>query len=76
MGLARSAEKVGITYPQLLQIIVRAALEHSPYDTNVPMFPPLLADKETRRPADKETRRFSASGVSLSAGLLVSLSGN
>jgi D-alanine-D-alanine ligase len=76
MGLARSAEKVGITYPQLLQIIVRAALEHSPYDTNVPMFPPLFPDKETRRPGDKETRRLRSSPVSLSPGLLVSLSGN
>jgi D-alanine-D-alanine ligase len=40
MGLARAAEKAGIAYPQLLQAIVRAALERSPYDTDVPMFPP------------------------------------
>jgi D-alanine-D-alanine ligase len=40
MGLARSAEKAGISYPQLLQAIVRASLERSPYDTDVPMFPP------------------------------------
>jgi D-alanine-D-alanine ligase len=39
MGLARSAEKAGISYPQLLRAIVRAALERSPYDTDVPMFP-------------------------------------
>jgi D-alanine-D-alanine ligase len=41
MGLARSAEKAGISYPQLLQGIVRAALERSPYDTDIPMLPPL-----------------------------------
>jgi D-alanine-D-alanine ligase len=40
MSLARSAEKAGISYPQLLQAIVRAALERSPYDTDVPMIPP------------------------------------
>ena len=39
MGLARSAEKAGIEYPQLLQVIIRAALEGAPYDTDVPMFP-------------------------------------
>jgi D-alanine-D-alanine ligase len=63
MGLARSAERAGISYPQLLQIIIRAALEHSPYDTSVPMFP-LLPDKMTRRP----------SSVALPGGLLMSLS--
>jgi hypothetical protein len=40
MGLARAAEKAGINYPQLLQMIVRAALEPVPYDMDVPMFPP------------------------------------
>jgi D-alanine-D-alanine ligase len=39
MGLARSAEKAGLSYPQLLQLIVRAALERQPYDLDVPMFP-------------------------------------
>jgi D-alanine-D-alanine ligase len=39
MGLARSAEKASISYPQLLQLIVRAALERQPYDMDVPMFP-------------------------------------
>jgi D-alanine-D-alanine ligase len=37
MGLARSAEKAGISYPQLLQFIVRAALEPTPYDVDIPM---------------------------------------
>jgi D-alanine-D-alanine ligase len=40
MGLARAAEKAGIRYPQLLQMIVRVALEPVPYDMDVPMFPP------------------------------------
>src|SRR5207244_2104526 len=66
MGLARSAEKAGIPYPQLLQIIVRAALERSPYDTDVPMFPTILPDRENRqgdreitRPGDKENLTLS-----------------
>jgi D-alanine-D-alanine ligase len=40
MGLARAAERVGISYRQLLHIIVQAALEPVPYDPEVPMFPP------------------------------------
>jgi len=39
MGLARAAARAGIEYPQLLQIIVRAALERVPYDLDMPMFP-------------------------------------
>ncbi len=41
MGLARSAEKAGLSYPQLLQLIIRAALEPQPYDLDLPMMPPL-----------------------------------
>jgi D-alanine-D-alanine ligase len=41
MGLARSAERAGISYPQLLQLIIRAALEPQPYDLDIPMVPPL-----------------------------------
>jgi D-alanine-D-alanine ligase len=37
LGLARSAERAGIKYPQLLRFIVRAALEKQPYDMDVPM---------------------------------------
>jgi D-alanine-D-alanine ligase len=37
MGLARSAEKAGISYPKLLQLILRAALEPPPYDLEIPM---------------------------------------
>jgi D-alanine-D-alanine ligase len=40
MGLARCAAAAGITYPQLLQHIIRAAMEGPPYDVNVPMFVP------------------------------------
>jgi D-alanine-D-alanine ligase len=38
MGLARAAEKAGISYPRLLQILIRAAMERIPYDLDVPMF--------------------------------------
>lgn len=40
MGLARSAERAGISYPQLLQIILRAALERPLYDVDLPMLAP------------------------------------
>lgn len=40
MGLARAAEKAGITYPRLLQAILRAALERPLYDIDLPMVPP------------------------------------
>ncbi|MBY0523930.1 MAG: hypothetical protein K2R98_11060 [Gemmataceae bacterium] len=39
MGLARSAEKAGYPYPELLQLIIRAALEPTPYDLDIPMLP-------------------------------------
>ncbi len=39
MGIARSAEKAGIDYPQLLQLILRVALEAQPYDLAIPMMP-------------------------------------
>lgn len=38
MGLARSAEQAGITYPQLLQSIIKAAFEGPPYDMHLPIF--------------------------------------
>ena len=37
VALARSAEKAGISYRQLLQMIIEAALEGPPYDVSVPM---------------------------------------
>lgn len=42
IGLARSAEIAGIPFPQLLQLIVRAALERQPYDADVPMLLPIV----------------------------------
>jgi D-alanine-D-alanine ligase len=36
-GLARQAERAGITYPRLLQMVVKAALEGMPYDADIPM---------------------------------------
>ncbi len=41
IGLARSAERDGIPWPKLLQMILRFALEPLPFDPNVPMMPPL-----------------------------------
>jgi D-alanine-D-alanine ligase len=38
MGLARSAEQAGISYPQLLQCIIKAAFEGPPYDMHLPIF--------------------------------------
>ncbi len=38
MGLARSAEQAGITYPELLQCVVKAAFEGPPYDMQLPIF--------------------------------------
>ena len=39
MGIARSAEKAGISFPKLLQLIIQAALEPLPHDEDVPMLP-------------------------------------
>ena len=41
IGLARSAEKAGISYARLLQMIINAALEGQPYDVEVPMLAPI-----------------------------------
>jgi D-alanine-D-alanine ligase len=37
VGLARQADRAGISYPRLLQMIVKAALEGPPYDADIPM---------------------------------------
>jgi D-alanine-D-alanine ligase len=37
-GLARQADRAGIPYPRLLQMIVKAAMEGPPYDADIPMF--------------------------------------
>jgi D-alanine-D-alanine ligase len=39
IGLARSAQRAGISYPHLLQMIIDAALEGPPYDVSIPMQP-------------------------------------
>lgn len=38
MGLARSAERAGMSYPELLQAIIKAAFEGPPYDMRLPIF--------------------------------------
>jgi len=37
MGLARAAAAAGIPYPQLLQLIIKAAIEGPPFDITIPM---------------------------------------
>ncbi len=37
VGLARSAKKAGIAYPELLQLIVKAAFEGPPFDPDLPI---------------------------------------
>jgi D-alanine-D-alanine ligase len=49
VGLARSAERAGISFPQLLQKIVAAAFEGPPFDLTIP-----LAE---RRPAARRSTR-------------------
>ncbi|MER3417323.1 MAG: hypothetical protein C4297_14105 [Gemmataceae bacterium] len=48
MGLARSAERAGISYPQLLQIILKAALERPSFDMDLSLIaaPELSAQAE------------------------------
>ncbi len=38
IGLARSAERAGIGYPELLQEVIRAAFDGPPYDIHLPIF--------------------------------------
>ncbi len=38
VGLARSAKRAGIPYPQLLQLIIKAAFEGPPFDLSLPIF--------------------------------------
>ncbi|HSQ36112.1 MAG TPA: hypothetical protein VLQ89_08990 [Candidatus Binatia bacterium] len=49
IGLARSAEKAGIRYPELLQMVIKAAFEGPPYDIHLPIF--------TLKPGKKKARR-------------------
>ena len=37
VGLARSARKAGISYPELLQLIIKAAFEGPPFDLDLPI---------------------------------------
>ena len=41
VGLARSAEKAGISWSKLLKLIVNAAMDRMPHDINLPMLPHL-----------------------------------
>jgi D-alanine-D-alanine ligase len=48
MGLARSAEQAGLTYPLLLQAIIKAAFEGPPYDKRLPIFTPAMPVQAAR----------------------------
>jgi len=52
IGLARSAERAGISFPQLLQMILRAALEVQPHDINIPMLQPYPVPPASGLPGD------------------------
>jgi len=58
MGLARAAERAGMSYAQLLNTIVRVALERQPYDLDIPMLPPMPVP---RPPADGQPQANGAS---------------
>jgi D-alanine-D-alanine ligase len=52
LGLVRSAAKAGYDFPQLLQIIIDAALEGQPHDIHIPMFHPIgLSLRQRAKPA-------------------------
>lgn len=38
IGLARSAEQAGISYPELMQTVIKAAFEGPPFDIHLPIF--------------------------------------
>ena len=38
VGLARSAKKAGIAYPELLQLIIKASFEGPPFDLDLPIY--------------------------------------
>lgn len=60
IGLARSAERAGISFPQLLQMIVRAALETQPYDISIPMLQPYPPPPSSGLPPEPDLAVTSA----------------
>jgi len=51
IGLARSAERAGISYPELLQTVIKAAFEGPPYDMQLPIFTSKPRAAKRRTPA-------------------------
>jgi D-alanine-D-alanine ligase len=47
VGLARSAKKASIGYPELLQLIIKAAFEGPPFDLNLPISFPIGRKRRT-----------------------------
>jgi D-alanine-D-alanine ligase len=68
MGLARSAERAGIHYPELLKIILQVALEPVPFDPKIPMFPTTREDRKSGR---GKAAAAAGNGVPVLAGLPV-----
>jgi D-alanine-D-alanine ligase len=63
LGLARTAERAGLAYPQLLELILQVALEPVPFDPTVPMFPSIKEEREARA----RRREAAAANGALSA---------
>lgn len=54
IGLARSAQQAGISYPELLQTVIKAAFEGPPYDVFLPIFSAKAAPAAGRRPRRRQ----------------------
>jgi D-alanine-D-alanine ligase len=65
IGLARSAERAGITFPQLLQMILRAALDRQPYDVDIPMVHPINGDGAILTPRPKRLELEAGNGLAV-----------
>jgi len=57
IGLARSAQHAGISYPELLQTVIKAAFEGPPYDVFLPIFSAQAAPRAARRPRRRQPVR-------------------
>ncbi|MCS7160170.1 MAG: hypothetical protein RMJ19_06835 [Gemmatales bacterium] len=59
IGIARQAERAGISFPELLRLILKAALERPPYDVDMPMLG-LPADGAVINGSDTTARRSTS----------------
>ena len=65
VGLARSAKKAGIGYPELLQLIIKAAFEGPPFDLDLPIY---FAREENRSPPSGARPRAATADARGSGG--------